>query len=251
MNIIYHILILFLLLYPQDDPYYNKRKPSSWGIEQYVSKNHDVIINEFEYLINDTLFDVYIYTDDLSDYDEENNLGIFYIPDEIMITTEEKYVEYEFKNLSKIKRIFSSYTERTVKAVIFHELTHAYFHQLTLLRNINNEYVSPEYANFNIFPSRKTYFGSLFIEEGICEYIVYSLNESAPLGDILIPRTEEELLDENNKVNNLYHYSVYFLEDFLDEYGIKKGINILLSNRPPTYEEILKPELFFNRLIVN
>ena len=47
---------------------------------------------------------------------------------------------------------------------------------------------------------------------------------------------------------NLYCYSVVFLDEFLDKYGIHKGIEILIGNRPPSYEEIINPKLFFNRI---
>ena len=252
MNKLLYILIFLLSLFSSQQDYYNKKnKPSTWGIDQYVIKQHDSIIFEYEYLINDTIYDVAIYSEDLREYSDDNNLGFFYIPDEIVITNEERYIEYEFKDLSRFKRLFLSYTERTVKAVIFHELTHAYFHQIVELRNMNNEFVSPEYKNFNIFPRVGENFGADFIEEGICEYTVYTLNECAPLGHILIPKTEEELLHEDNRINNLYHYSVYFLRDFMDEYGIKRGIEILISNRPPTHEEILNSDKFFNRLKIN
>lgn len=242
------ILILLLFsLYPQKDPFYNKEgKPSSYGIYTYVKKNELDIIKEYEYRV-DTLYDVFITTEDLSKT-SNGDLGEFYLPDYIIITNEEKYIAYEFKQLSKFKQKIVSYTERTVKAVIFHELTHAYFNQILFIMRNNNMYVSPEYGAFRIFPNPGSRFSSTFIEEGICEYMIYYLEESSPLKNIPIPDNMTDLLDEGNKVNNLYCYSVIFLKDFLDKNGIRKGIEILIGNKPPTYEEILKPELFYNRL---
>jgi len=114
-----------------------------------------------------------------------------------------------------------------------------------------NKIVSPEYGSLRMFPNPSTQFGTQFIEEGICEYVVYYLHESNPIKNIVIPKTMDDLMDDMNRVNILYVYSVYVLQDFLDKEGLKKGIEILLSNKPPTYEEILKPELFFNRLEKN
>jgi hypothetical protein len=139
-----------------------------------------------------------------------------------------------------------SYNEKTVKAVVFHELTHAYFNQILITMKNNNQYVSPEYATLRMFPSSR--FNVEFIEEGICEYVVHYLGECSPLKDIIVPDNEIDLLDKNNAINNLYCYSVIFLTDFLDKTGIKEGIKILISNNPPTHKEILNMDLYYKRL---
>lgn len=249
----YLVLCLVLLLftsfhYSEDDPYYNRKKqPSSWGISSYVKENHDIIIAEYENRI-DTLYDVYLWTTDISEMSDDFTLGEFYPPDQIVITTEEKYIAYDFSDMPKSKQRISTFYDRTVKAVIFHELTHAYFNQVVTVLKNEGKIVSPEYSFLRIYPNLGLRFGTTFIEEGVCEYVVYYLNESAPLGNIKIPNTPEELVNSDNYTNVMYYYSVYFLKDFLDEHGIKRGIEILVSNRPPEYEEMIKPELYFNRL---
>lgn len=249
MTHIFNILFFLFLLFPtQKDPRYNKQgKPSTYGINTYVKDNQSNIIKEYEYLI-DSLYDVYIYTENISESSDDEELGQFYLPDYIVITNEEKYVAYEFKNMSKFKQKSILYNERTVKAVIFHELTHVLFNQTLITMRNNNQYTSPEYGSLRMFPSPSTQFGSTFIEEGICEYIVYYLNEASPIKDVPIPINEDELLSDSNKANNLYCYSVIFLKDFLDKYGVHKGIETLIANRPPTYDEILDPKIFFGRL---
>lgn len=243
-NIIFFLFISFSI---QKDPYYNKQgKPSTFGIEQTIKNNQDIYIKEYEYRI-DTLYDIYIFTENLSEKGLDD-LGNFYIPDYIIITNREEFIAYEFKDLSKFKQLTTSYADRTLKAVIFHELTHAYINQIIINMKNGNMQVSPEYGTIRMFSNPSSRFGAEFIEEGICEYVIYYLNESSPLKDIPIPNNETDLLDENNKINNVYRYSVIFLEDFLDKNGIKHGIEILLANKPPTYEEILNPKLFFNRL---
>jgi hypothetical protein len=109
-------------------------------------------------------------------------------------------------------------------------------------------YVSPEYGTLRMFPNPSTRFGAAFIEEGICEYVIYYLNESTPIRNISKPMNQLDLMNNFNKTNNLYCYSVVFLEEFLDKYGIHKGMEILIGNKPPSYEEIISPKLFFNRI---
>ena len=251
------ILILFLFSLqanaPQDknaakDAYYNRaHKPSTWGINAFIKNNHDNLILEYEMLV-DTIYDVYMYTENLTETSDGKSLGEFYIPDQIIITNEERYTEYEFKNLSKYQQKVFPYTTRTVKAVVFHELTHAYFYQnIYVLRQEGKEVVS-EYGNIRMFPNPSLRFGSTFIEEGVCEYVVYMLKESAPLGQVEIPSSADDLMNKDNETNILYQYSVFFLKDFLDKHGLKEGIQILLQNKPPSYIEILQPKLFFDRI---
>jgi hypothetical protein len=224
-------------------------KPSTYGINTYIKNNTESLIKEYEYLINDTLYDIYIFTENLGEY-KENELGCFYIPDYIIITNEEKYIEYEFKRLSKFKQRNISYYERTLKAILFHELTHAYFYQTLILEKQKGNHVSPEYGTIRLYPSAEAKFGAEFIEEGICEYMIYYLKESTFTTDYenIIPQNKDELINKDNEVNILYLYSVYFIKDFLDKNGVKRGIEILLNNRPPTYNEMINSELFFNRL---
>jgi len=259
MRIFFIIAFLFLSPHanaPQDrqaskDPYYNRNgKPSTYGINAFIKLNHDNLIKEYEFLV-DTIYDVYMYSENLSESSDGKSLGEFYIPDQIVITNEEKYTEYEFKNLSKYQQKVFPYTTRTVKAVIFHELTHAYFYQNIYLLKQEGKEIASEYGMIRMFPNPSLRFGSTFIEEGICEYVVYMLKESAPLGQVEIPTSIDDLTNKQNETNILYQYSVYFIKDFLDKNGLEKGIRILLQNRPPSYEEMLKPELFFNRIEKN
>lgn len=250
MNAIINILFILLFFFSsQKDPYYNKSgRPSTYGITLYVEKYQDNVIMEYRFKI-DTVHYVEVLTDNLSELSDENDLGNYYpIDNLIVLTNEEKYIEYEYADLSKFKQKLTPYTDRTVKAVMFHELTHAYFYQTIAIMKMNDEYVSSEYGYVNIYPRSDLRFGSTFIEEGICEYVVYYLKESSPIENVFIPKTKTDVVNSDNEIYVKYHYSVYFLKDFMDKHGIEKGIKILVSNRPPNYDEILNPELFFNRL---
>lgn len=243
-------LLLILIFATQKDPYYNKRgEPSSWGINQYIENNEQNLVAEYEYKI-DSIYDVFIFAEDLRkepDYDT-SELGRFYIPDYIYITTEEKFVEYEFKKLSKFQQKNLKPTESTVKGVLFHELSHVYFYQTILIMKMNNISVSPEYGLLRMFPNPSSQFGSEFIEEGFCEYVVEKTGEQPIYKLPYQPETKDDLMDASHFVDIKYRYSVYFLRDFLDLMGFRKGLEIILKNRPPTYDEILKPELYFNRI---
>lgn len=258
------LIIIFLTLLPgflflateKDKQYpYKNGIPTSKGILYYVKVNEEKIVNEYYGFIKDTLYSYYIEVDDLSLYTDYDSLesGRFYIPDEIIITSELKYTDYELKFLPKWKRNSLVENNEFVKAVMIHELTHVYFYQIIQEMQIRNMEVAYEYTNFRIIPMRETYFGSEFIEEGVCEYITQKSGEVIPYQNITTPKTREEILDKNNSTNIKYKYSSAYVKDFLDlttkQYGsIKEGIIILLRNKPPTYEEILYPNLFFNRL---
>lgn len=249
-NIFNIFIILFFITFIQKDPYYNvNKKPSTWGIENYVEKNYQNIINEYESKV-DSIYDVYIFAQDLRtepDYDS-SELARFYVPDYIYVTTEEHFVEYEFKNLTKSHQRNFTKTDNTIKGVIFHELTHVYFHQTILLMKANGEDVSPEYGLIRYFLNPTLQFGAEFIEEGFCEYVTEKLGEQLIQKLVFIPKNKDDFVNKDNFVDIKYRYSVIFLRDFMDKNGIKNGLKILLKNKPPSYDEIINPELYFNRL---
>lgn len=64
---------------------------------------------------------------------------------------------------------------------------------------------------------------------------------------------ESDLRDKNKRYLILYNYASQYLKNFMDIQILKSGkikypIFILLLNRPPNYQEILNPNLYFNRL---
>ena len=259
MNKVWYVILLSLLiLSPQkanEYPYKNG-VPTSKGIEYYIKINEQKIVNQYQAFVKDTLYDYYISTDDLSLYMDYDSLesGRFYIPNEVIITNELKYTDYELEFVSKMKRKTLIENNQFVKAVLIHELTHVYFYQVMDEMKIKEMNVSPEYNyGIRLYPNFESKFGSEFIEEGICEYAVQKMNESVPYLNIYKPQTKDELYSTYNTVNVKYKYSSWYVKDFLDQmirdYGsIKIGIMIILSNKPPTYEEILNPNLYFNRL---
>lgn len=254
MKTLAFILLLLITINISNDYPLKHGKPTSKGIERYIEVERDSLVIEYQKYINDTLFDVWIYAKDLTYYVDHDSveLGRYYPNEEIIISTAELFIAYELADLSKYKRALIEESNKFVKSTVFHELTHDYIDQITReMQYVDKIHVDGSYQT-NIWIIR-TYemFGSTFIEEGLCEYMTEDMGEIIPPKRVFIPKTKEDLLNRNNKYKVNYKYSSHYLKTFLDTIGFKKGVKILLHNSPPTYEEILKPDLFFNRLIKN
>jgi len=210
----------------------------------------DSIVAEYQNFIGDTLYDVWIYAEDFPVYNinDSMELGRYY-PNEIYITTEELFLAYELGDLPRKDRVLIVESNRFVKAAVIHELTHDYIHQISIeMRSIDSIPVDRSYQSSLRIIRSYDLFGSTFIEEGICEYIVDKMGELILPKRPFIPKTIEDIMDKDNRYLVDYKYSAYYLKTFLDTTGLKKGVKVLLHNSPPTYEEILKPDLFFGRL---
>jgi hypothetical protein len=225
-------------------------RPTSKGIELYVEQTSDYLVKEYQDFVEDTIYNVWIYADELQDRWASDSIELGrYFPHEIYVTTAELYEAYELDDLPAEERekIFES--NKFVKAVMIHELTHEYVNQVGVeMQSVLRMHVDKSYrTGLWIVNSHET-FGSVFIEEGICEYLCAKMGELIPPKHLEAPQTVEELLDRDRDYLIKYKYSSAFLETFLDTTGFKRGIQILLFNPPPTYEEILQPDRFFSRL---
>jgi hypothetical protein len=256
--IFFFLLFLFLPLFcsqssQQKYPLTKKGTPSKQGIELYIRDNESKFIAEFQDLVNDTLYDVYLIVDDVSKYTGDDGTLGYCIPggstaSEIVITNEEKFLAYEVSMLSKYQRRTIIEANNFVKGVAFHEMTHNYFNQVIREMRMYEMHVSNDYNNFSIIP--RNAFGVTFIEEGVAEYVNLKIGEEIVFQDYT-PDTIEEITDPQNKQNILYRYSPQYLKSFIDYYGIKKAIQILVSNPPPTIDEIFYPVKFYTRLIID
>jgi len=249
------LIFILLFIYPfkffGDYPL-KDGKPTSKGIEQYIDQMSDSLVVEYQNFVGDTLYDVWIYAEDFPVYDilDSMELGRYY-PDEIYISTQELFLAYELADLPKRERILIVESNKFVKAAVIHELTHDYVHQISVeMRSIDSIHVDRSYQSSLRILRSYDLFGSTFIEEGICEYIVEKMGELISPKRPFIPRTIKGLTDKNNRYHVNYKYSSYYLKTFLDTTGFKKGVKVLLHNSPPSYEEILKPDLFFSRLVL-
>jgi hypothetical protein len=250
------ILSLLLLSFAPGDPpnelQYKLGKPTTKGISEYIKTFEYDLVIEFKEFIKDTILneaDVWIECDNLSEYTEHDTLelGRFYIPNDIIITNETLFLDYDVDLMSKWKKAMYIETNQFVKATVMHELTHFYFYMVTLHMKHLKQYVSPEYkATINLFPYNNQ--GAEFIEEGICEYVTIKMNETIPCKNDYKPQTTREIIENRNTHKLKYKYSSFFVKDLLDTMGLRKGIEILITNPPPSTEEILHPETFYKRL---
>jgi hypothetical protein len=251
MNKLLLVIIWSLILpVPQEYPL-KKGKPTSKGIEQYIEYKSESIKTEFQEFIGDTLHSVWIYAEDLSHYVTNDTLELgWYYPHEIFITTSEKFLAYEINDLSPRKQAHSAGNNKFVKSAIVHELTHNYIHQILLeMRSVDSIRVHKAFHSNLVILNAQEAFGRSFIEEGLCEYMTELMGEILPPNRVDTPETIEDLMDSNNTYEIKYKYSSVCLKPFLDTMEFKPAVKILLHNPPPSYREILEPELYFNRLV--
>ena len=245
------VYILLILILPFQEGYPLKNgKPTSKGIEQYVEDHADSLVSYYQEFIGDSLYHVWIYAEDLNKYGIADSLELgFYIDNEIYISTSELFNAYELADLSRHRRSRYLENNKFVKATILHELSHDYFNQVAWeMITVDSLQVDRSYKPYHWILTSMESFGARFIEEGVCEYLVEKMGEVITPRVPLVPQTVEELTEKENTYNMKYKYSAYFLRDFLDEKGFKQGIKILIYNPPPTFEEMLEPDLFFGRL---
>ena len=217
-------------------------KPTSKGIEQYILTQEHAFAQEFMFFVQDTLYDYFISTDDLSDYVPYDSLrlGMTFLPADAIITTEEKFIDYALDSLSRFRRktIRSS---AFVKGTVMHELTHVWINQILREMDWKDMYISPEYRNFRIFSSRDIVYGAQFIEEGICEYVANKMGEILP-----VPARPPEEDDNPHTYKIKYRWAQEFVGHYLDTCSsLKEGIQNIFSQRPPLGKEIDDPEKFW------
>jgi hypothetical protein len=227
-------------------PLTKKGIPTTKGIEQYVKDNKFKLADEFSKFVHDSVYDIEMIADDISQYDENPDvLGLtlsYKGSGEIIITNEEKYYEYELDWLPKYKKRSLLEANNFVKTTILHELTHIYFNQVIREMRMDSMYVNPAYNNFSLIPIHS--FGSLFLEEGIAVYIPYKMGQ-AIVGPEYIPESTEEIQSKDMYSIIMYKYSLEYVQGFLDYYGIKKGIQMLVAATPPNMEELLYPSKYY------
>jgi hypothetical protein len=252
MKILLFILFLFIF-FIQDYPYpYKNGKPTSKGIDSYIKDNERNFIEDYQQFIKDTLDYVEMETEDLTEYTDYDSLelGRFYIPNEIVISNQTKFIGYELSEFGKYKKTHTE-SNKFVRSTVMHELTHLWFNQIIKEMRYKRIHISPEYtASLRIYPNDEV--GSDFIEEGICEYMIQKKGEINWYKITFKPKALEDIINKSNKYDIKYKYASYFIKDYLnkafEEQRVKESIEVLINNKPPSTQEIIKPELYFNRI---
>lgn len=238
-------------------------KPTSDGIDYYVNANQDKFIKDFIDLVQDSIYnDIYFGTLNFKkitpkkDYNPDV-LGIIipheYAGAEIIINNEENFSDFEYNEENSHKYDQGNYF---VKATVFHEMMHYYFNQCTMESEIlDSVEVNKYYKNNRIDnPTTELLFGAKFIEEGICEYFIQHYKLCPELQQWLIPQSELELKNVFFRYDLFYGYASQYIKDFMDYqilkyHKIKYPIFLIIRNQPPTYDEILHPQQYFDRLM--
>ena len=248
MNNKYIIIILLFVLQilSAQQLNYKHGKPTTKGICEYVDNNIDSIIIEFEKFVDDSIYNVYIATNDLSEYYERDGLelGEFNAPNSIVITNQIIFFDYELKYLSWWKKINISESNQFVKATILHELMHDYFY-IVIQKTKKLQSIQLDYLNgIHMCPINS---GAVFIEEGICEYLVEKMGQMI-CDDDYKNYNNDSISKYFNTYYVKYHMSRLFVKPIVDKFGFGKAIEVLVTNKPPSIDEIQYPNKFYNRL---
>jgi len=99
-----------------------------------------------------------------------------------------------------------------------------------------------------IIPTPNSNYGADFIEEGICEYQTLLMGEI--IYDQRISVTRNQLRNKPESYEVMYRYGMWFVKPIVDKLGLKAAIYLMVSNKPPSQEEILQPQLYYDRLNV-
>ena len=223
---------------------YDRGVPTPEGIERFILENEERLAEEYMDFVQDTLYYYNICTDEITAHSENEyeafELGRYYFPGDIIISNENKYIDYAVDSLSFLKRNLLI-SNKFVKGCVFHELTHIWLNQI--LTEMGNK-ASEEYRNFRIYYHPERDYGADFIEEGICEFIAHKA------GEITYQKKYVPDLDNDwNTYEIKYQYSEYYIRQVLDKFdNIKEGINLIFSISPPNEEEIRNPELYYQRV---
>jgi hypothetical protein len=244
--------------YPQDrfKLQYSDGRPTTMGIDWYInnSQNQRNFIREYQKTIKDSLYnDIYFRTEtpkkktSILAYNEISANSC-----EIIVYDKEDYRCFEY-DTTKLGEYFD--TDYFLKATVMHEISHYYFYQCIMeMQKMLHAKVNVYYtADLYMFPNQELQYGAKFIEEGFCTYIIQKFNYTPEYVNVRIPVYVSELQDKKLDFDIQYIYASKVIWNFLDMSigltgSVKHGLMILLSNRPPNYQEIMKPGQYFDRL---
>jgi hypothetical protein len=106
-----------------------------------------------------------------------------------------------------------------------------------------------------MIPNRKSYYASEFIEEGICEYVVMKLREGI-FSEYRLNCPGSNIAAEIKKFNQQqntytirYQYSRTYVQKLFENTSFRKALLNILTNKPPSYEELMCPDLYYKRLM--
>ena len=241
------LAVIFLLLLPQVQDEYKRGRPTSKGVDKYVERNEYQFVIDYQNHVGDTLFyEPFISSDDLTKYYHYTGVesGWFERPDNIIVNNHSQYIDYELSRLSRFRK--SQYREATmfVRAVVMHELTHAYVYQIMMKCQYDKTLEYEWRQGLRMLPTDNWF--TEFIEEGICEWVVEDMGEMIGYDEEVVLIKKD--LDNRNSYEIKYRYSKQFVSPIIEEFGLEAAIYMVLSNAPPNREEVLNPKQYYDRL---
>jgi len=243
------VVIPFLFLGATQDYEYKWGRPTSRGVDDYIEHNEYQLVIDYQNFIHDTLFyEPFISTEDLTKYYNyvDGDAGYFERPDNILINNKSNYIDYELQWLSEYRR--SQYREATmfVRAVVMHELTHCYIYQIMMIAEHDKNLALEFRQGLRIIPLDN--YGTDFVIEGICEAVVTMMGEMIAYDEKIYITKSDLSLQRRNGYETKYRYSQQFMKPVIEEFGLEAAIYMVVSNKPPSDEEILNPSLYYDRL---
>jgi hypothetical protein len=236
---------------------YSNGIPTTLGINMYINSpiNQKHFIAEYQTLIKDSIYnDIYFSTETAKDKTAPlayNDISLN-SSCEIVVSNNERYRAFEYYD--SLKYMYNE-NDNFLKATIFHEISHYYFTQVILeMTRVKHLKVNQYYIqNITMFPNQELQYGEKFIEEGFCEYIIQKFHLCPIFNNISIPQTKADLLNPKKNYEYQYVYSSRTLSQYLDscilkDGNVKRGLMLILSDRPPNFQEILKPKYYYHRL---
>lgn len=233
--------------YSQDYFLNNEGKPSRKGIEYYLKNEFQNIKQDFKKTFKVELDSTDIYLDSLAAPNGKNLLNELgnYVDGIIAIDENENFFAYSNNNLPKSLEGKIIECDAFLRGTIIHELAHQFIDEFKYYSISDNELV----VSLN---RKKENFVETFVEEGVAQYCAKKMNEIIYSKKPKIPKTKEELLtkDKEKEYEIKYKYSLYFIEPIFKKHSFEEGVKLLLEE-PPTIEEILDRNLYYEHVLNN
>lgn len=208
--------------------------------QTYIEENADSIEEEVE-----DFFGIDIQGYNLEFNDEEQK-GVRSVPMRYTYDTDTITV-YTSEGSPFLERpegwVFPVMSHATTKGIFIHELAHDYLHQV---EDDLDDGLHPDYT-----PLRNLQITHLTVEEGIADYFAVSMGENQPIPKFRANPVNQNEVHENYLRKLHYEHGRRIVTPILDELGVERGIKAILTNPMITEDELLKPELYQQRILAS
>lgn len=233
-------------------------RPTAEGIEDYVYDHADSVNIWFCKTLGVNSLEFDIYPEQIPEYEKNSppdffEAGMYYYQWSLaVIDVRALFNAYSMRDV-RLTWGLTPLQQISVRGAMLHEKGHHHIHYISDSLYLAKQ-PSPYY--YNRWRAQKSdSIESQIIQEGICKYVEWKT------GELVIPNRRRRSYYQPKKLEDFtdsgsfhylkYEFGFHFVRDFLDSVGFKGGLDILLTNPPPTREEFLQPELFYQRILEN